>query len=149
MGKNNDIHPQIPNQKQFSHAVSNQTIEISQQFSGPLPSPKTLAEYANIYPGLEKIIVEMAQRQSEHRIGLENTVIISREKQSVRGQIFAFILAVILILLAGFSLYLGHLKIASSIVGFTLVSIVTLFLTGNSAKSKPPKNVDEQIDKKS
>ncbi|MCA6070317.1 MAG: DUF2335 domain-containing protein [Endomicrobium sp.] len=43
-------------------------------FVGPLPDPNTLAQYAKIYPGLEKTIVEMAQKQSQHRIEIENLI---------------------------------------------------------------------------
>jgi len=135
--------PQIPNQDKYSAAApaqqGHQIIQQVQlqQFSGPLPSPEVLAEYAKIYPGLEKAIVEMAQTQTSHRIELERTVVFSREKQSNRGQIFAFILAILFVVLAAFALYLGYPKIALTIVGFTITSIVSLFIAGKNSQ-KPP-----------
>ena len=45
---------------------------ISAEFhSGPLPSPKSLAGYEVVSPGLAKQIVDMATRQQEHDIRME------------------------------------------------------------------------------
>jgi uncharacterized membrane protein len=117
-----------------------QQLQI-QQFSGPLPAPEVLAEYAKIYPGLEKVIVEMAQKQTAHRIEIEKTVILLREKQSGRGQVFAFILALLFIALSGFALYFGYPKVALTIVGFTITSVIALFITSkNSQKPEQKKS---------
>ncbi|MCL2390855.1 MAG: hypothetical protein FWC88_05460, partial [Endomicrobia bacterium] len=84
----------------------------------------------------EKIIVDMAQKQSEHRIKMESTVIPSREKQSLRGQWFAFVIALLLILLSGYGFFLGYQVAATIISGGTLTAVVALFLTGKMGQSK-------------
>lgn len=43
----------------------------SHKYSGPIPPPSFLREYAEIYPDAPQIIFNMAQSQSEHRQGLE------------------------------------------------------------------------------
>lgn len=44
---------------------------VAQQFQGPLPPPDLLDQYERIDPGAAKAIIEMAQRQAEHRQTLE------------------------------------------------------------------------------
>ena len=133
--------PQIPNQGKYTQpnvAISQQTLQI-QQFSGPLPSPEVLTEYAKIYPGLEKTIVEMALAQNTHRIEIEKIVILSREKQSRLGQYFAFVVAILLIALAAVALFLGHPTVAGVVATTTIASTIALFLKAKSDQT-PQKN---------
>lgn len=89
--------------------------------SGPLPSPETLAKYKKIDEELFRAIVSMAKNQSNHRIEIEKQVISSDIKSEKRGQWFAFILFLILILGSFYLIYLGkYLGVAgvvSAIVG--------------------------------
>jgi len=43
----------------------------SVEISGPLPAPQALADYERLLPGTAQVIIEMAQRQQEHRFHLE------------------------------------------------------------------------------
>jgi uncharacterized membrane protein len=69
----------------------------SETFAGPLPPPEALARYNEILPGLAERIVAMAERQSQHRQGLEKTVIDGRTRNESMGQWFAFILAALVL----------------------------------------------------
>ena len=75
--------------------------------SGPLPSPETLAKYKEIDEELFRTIVSMANNQSHHRIEIEKQVISSDIKSEKRGQYFAFILFLILIVGSFYLIYLG------------------------------------------
>ncbi len=89
--------------------------------SGPLPSPETLAKYKKIDEELFRAIVSMAKNQSNHRIEIEKQVISSDIKSEKRGQWFAFILFLILIVgsfcLIYLGKYLGVAGVVSAIVG--------------------------------
>lgn len=61
--------------------------------SGPLPSPKDLAEYNAIVPGLAETLVTTFTRQTNHRIEIESTVVRGNDKRATRAQIMAYTLA--------------------------------------------------------
>ena len=50
-------------------------VETSLSWSGPLPPPKVLEAYDRLVPGAAERIMKMAEQQSEHRRGLEKTVV--------------------------------------------------------------------------
>jgi uncharacterized membrane protein len=141
--------PQIPNQNKYtaSPQTSNQQFSLQvQQFSGLLPSPEVLEQYAKIYPGLEKTIVEMARQQTAHRIEIEKTVIASREKQSQIGQIFAFIIVILLVTLSAVAMFLHYPKVAVIIVATTITSTAALFLASKYIQrpQQKPSNKNKQ-----
>jgi uncharacterized membrane protein len=123
MSNNNNNTPHNIMQKQ-------QVVVARQEFSGPLPHPSVLAEYEHVYPGSAKMIFDRFEKQSDHRMFLEKTVVQNREKQSNRGQLFAFIIALALIVFAAFALYLEYPKIAATICSVTLIGVVTVFIKG-------------------
>lgn len=58
--------------KEFSALLDSRLrVYVEEFFSGPLPHPRILAEYEALSPGLTDRIVRMAERQAEHRQGLE------------------------------------------------------------------------------
>ncbi len=106
--------------------------------TGPLPAPEVLEKYARVMPGLEKQIVAMAQQQTQHRIEIEK----SREKQSQRGQLFAFILAILMIASSVLAMYLHYPWIAGTIFTTALVAVIGLFLGIRRQKSmEKPSNL--------
>lgn len=131
----------------ISVCAQHQKISIS---SAPFPEPEVLAKYKEIYPGSEKIIFDMAQKQTEHRINMETFVTKSREKQSSRGQIFAFIITILLMILAVYCLILGCYKTAATIITGTMVVMASLFIAGKVLlqlkKSKPKEMNEPSID---
>ena len=68
-----------------------QQVEIS---SGPIPPPQILQQYNNIVPNAAERLIRMAEKQSDHRIGLETKVVDSNIVKSYMGMIFAAIIAI-------------------------------------------------------
>src|SRR6266699_3874292 len=66
-------------------------------FSGPLPAPETLAEYDRVLPGLARRIVERWEKESDHRQGMERSIVRARISNQSRGQIIGAVLAVIVL----------------------------------------------------
>ena len=100
------------------------------KWKGPLPPPEQLAEYDKVvHKGAERIFKSF-EEQFQHRINLENTVVPQEQRQSARGQLFAFFIC---IFFGGIALTLGLLgkEIAASVIGGgDLVALATVFIAG-------------------
>lgn len=72
-----------------------QTLQVSQV---PLPAPEDLRKYAEIVPDAPERFFKMAERQAEHRQGLERIAVGSNVKLEARGQLFAFLLSALAII---------------------------------------------------
>lgn len=109
--------------------------------SGPLPSASELARYNDLIPnGAERIMV-MAEKQLDHRVQIETTVINSEQKQATRGQIFGFLLVGALIV-AGTVLGLHGQSIpAAAVFTTTILSVAGAFVLGRKAQER---NLDEK-----
>jgi uncharacterized membrane protein len=108
----------------------------SERFTGPLPHPEILAQYDTIVPGLAERIVKMAESQAQHRQGLEHMVVQSNTRNERRGQVFGFLISVLVI---GGSIYLiDSGKSAEGVTGIVvnLVSLVGVFVYGRRRKER-------------
>lgn len=65
---------------------------------------------------------------------MEKEIIISKIKLASRGQIFAFLIAVIAMIATVTFAYLGQEVTATILGGATIISLVTLFIKGKSPK---------------
>jgi uncharacterized membrane protein len=105
-------------------------------FSGPLPPPQTLAQYNQAFSGAAERIVKMAEDQSIHRQSLENARVHADITNEQRGQVLAFIIALVV--------FLGGLAIiwqGKSVAGLTLIlaeiaTLAGLFIYGKESKTR-------------
>jgi uncharacterized membrane protein len=97
---------------------------------GPLPPPKVLKAYNDAIPhGAERIMV-MAEDQLAHQHGVEKKELF----QSARGQLFAFIIAIVFLIASAFLIFTGH-EMAGSVLGTVdLVALATTFIAGKSTR---------------
>jgi uncharacterized membrane protein len=105
---------------------------IHVEVSGPLPQPQVLAQYEDVIPGGAERIVKLAENQVRHRQSMES-----------RGQIFTFLLA--LVVLAG---GIGLVALGNSIEGLVplvaaLAGLGGLFVYREIQWSKNEKRVQE------
>ncbi len=131
----------------FDNLPEKERSQVSQRFSvsieshsGPLPSPEQLKFYNDIIPNGADRIMQMAENQSKHRIGLEQLVVSSQIKESQRGQLFALIISVFSLctsLILGLN---GHDTVAGVIGGSTIVSLATIFIYGKKTQKKDSEN---------
>lgn len=135
VSKNNIEQEKI---KQLEKNEKKQLIaaRFSQEFSGPIPHPELFAKYEDVLPGSADRILKMAEIQSEHRQHLEKSVINSNIQDSKRGQYFAFILALVLII-GGFYLIANDKDLS----GFSLIigstgTLVGIFIYGRKSERK-------------
>lgn len=108
----------------------------STSYSGPLPHPQMLLDYDDILPGGAERIFTQFEEQGRHRRKQEDRLVKSQTKESNRGQIMAFTLAIIFALLSFIAAIYGHTWYASIVGGSTLISLVVAFLGGKKTQNK-------------
>ncbi len=109
-------------------------IQSIQAFSGPLPSPETLAKYSEIIPNGAERIMKMAEDQARHRQSLEKTVIGGDSKRAYCG---LFVGGTVALCILGASVYCilrGH-DVAGTVIGsLDIASIVGVFVYGTNRR---------------
>jgi uncharacterized membrane protein len=117
-----------------------QEIIHSSMFSGPVPPPEVLAEYAKIHPSLVDRIFAMTESQSAHRKNLETQSLLLHSEAVARSTYAGLSVAIVGLGVAAFLGFLGHPTAAAIVGGADLVGLVSVFITGRRppAKSEVP-----------
>ncbi|MFW6275566.1 MAG: DUF2335 domain-containing protein, partial [bacterium] len=138
---NPDLFKDVQNKEQVVSeilAMVTQTVEIEHQehHSGPLPHPRTLKEYNSIIENGAERIVTVFEKQSDHRMQLEKKVITSQTTQSLLGQIFGFVIAIVFLIAGIYLVVNGHEAAGITIFGLDIVGLVTVFVIGKRKQKK-------------
>jgi len=111
--------------------VGQQQVTIQQEVhEGPLPHPVILQQYDAISPGAADRIISMAEAEAAHRRRMEEKGMLRMHRDSVLGQVFAFLVAVAGLGSSVLIAYSGNEWAAALIGGGTLVSLVYAFIKG-------------------
>lgn len=104
---------------------------IMRVHSGPLPPPDVFRDYGLVNPDAPRIIMEMAQRQQEHNIQLENRMIALEARYRDFGVAAGLAVVLAMILAAAYCAYIGSETVALALVGGTTLSgLARLFIWG-------------------
>lgn len=95
----------LTKKQQVDNTTPTKVMRSMELYSGPIPPASELARYETILPGAANRILTMAEKQSQHRQKMENTMLDANIKAEKNGQIFGFIIFSIAII-AGFLLVL-------------------------------------------
>jgi uncharacterized membrane protein len=127
-----DLIKSLPKDKREEavSVIASLSVRKASTFSGPLPPPEVLGDYNEILQDGAERIMKMAEHQSGHRIEQEKHAIKEELKQSGRGQIFGFILAIIGMAIAFGLALLDHDTVAGIFGTTTIVGLVTIFVIG-------------------
>lgn len=128
-----DVEKALKNLSAKDKAVVIEAIR-NESFSGPLPHPKILQGYDDVASGLAERIVQMAEREQAHRLACEEQMVRGAVNETVRGQWFGLIVAILLIGVAALLGMYGHEWLGGVIGGATIISLVTVFVTNKSPK---------------
>lgn len=115
-------------------ALVRREMTIAESFSGPLPPPHVLTQYNQAAPDAANRILTMAEEQAQHRQRMEW---FSLTRDSRRADLGLVVGAVVAISFLGGSVWLGlagHDWLAGILGGATIVSLVTVFVTGSAAR---------------
>jgi len=105
-------------------------------FSGPIPPPSLLAKYNDVIPNGAERILAMAERQSAHRESLESKVVDGNLAIQKRGNVFAFILSLVVILGGIYIMVLGRNAWGFAAIIGSLTSLVAVFGISKSQQKK-------------
>lgn len=120
-------------------ANRNITQAVSQKkFAEPIPPPSMLGEYDDIHRGLADRIVSMAETQQNHRQLLEKQSVEAAIKTEGRGQHYAFVLSLLIIVGALYLIDSGKEVSGSILAGGTLTGLAYLFITGRKKEKQSP-----------
>jgi len=109
------------------------TLKIHQ---GPLPDPETLRLYNEIIPnGADRVMI-MTEKQSNHRISIEEKVITGQLKESKLGQIFGLIIGLTAIICGTICILFGQPISGTIIGGIGLTSLVSAFIIGKAMQKR-------------
>jgi len=111
-------------------------VSVEQHHRGPLPALADLMAYAQVIPEGANRIMEMAEKQQRHRMELENLAIEGQLKQSIRGQIFAFVIAFGIVAAGTICVLNGYAISGTILSGLGLTGIVSAFIKGKRDQEK-------------
>ena len=128
----------IQKNKQGSVSHTEQRLEIH---TSSFPPPSVLSEYDRISPGFAERILNLVEKESEHRHNLEKqsveTEIEDHRQRNIEirlGQIFAFLIGVITILSGSYVAIKGA-QVAGSFIGTAgVVGLTSVFVIGHKGK---------------
>lgn len=104
------------------------TIAAFQQYSGPIPPPHFLEAYERLVPGSAKRFLDEPHVEAEHRRDLEKQVVGSSIKLAAKGQILAFILALLCLIAAFYAIFLGYSLGGLGALFISIASFAGIFL---------------------
>jgi len=127
----NELHARRSRSGQVSLTVS------EQHFSGPVPPPNTLARYKEIDASIPDRIVTMAEVQQKENnaarnkvIDAQSEVLVGQIRHDDKGQNFALIVAVLMIICSTFLIAIDKEIYGSMLGGGTLCGLAYLFIAG-------------------
>jgi uncharacterized membrane protein len=135
---NNSTVPYKNNKKDPTR--TDYTATASYYRSGILPEPAELERYEKLLPGTTDRLLQSYEKQAAHRMQLENKVIDGDSIRSTRGQIYSFIITMV-VLIGGFLLiFLG--KDTTGIVAIlgALATLLGVFIGGSVSRSRERKD---------
>ncbi|HEX2846792.1 MAG TPA: DUF2335 domain-containing protein [Chitinophagaceae bacterium] len=105
-------------------------------WSGPLPPPEILKAYNKATPDAAERILKIVEAQSIHRQSLERAAISGQLKESGRGQLFGFIVALSFLMASVLLVLKGH-DVSGTIIGTVdIVALVSVFIYGKYSQKR-------------
>lgn len=120
--------------------------EITMHHSGPLPSARELAAYRDIDPSFAERIVRMAEKEQERRHALPTEIMVREERLKARGQHYALVIAIVVLLFAAYLAHLGDTAMAGKVAIGTLIGLVGIFVGGRAIDAYGKRKDDDEED---
>lgn len=112
-------------------------IRQEEHHRGPLPHPQILEGYEKTCPGAADRIIRMAEKQQEHRMEMEKSVVTAGNRDSRLG-IICGTMVCLAVIIAG--IFMTHMSDSAAIGAFLslsgLGSLVGTFIYGTKSNSK-------------
>jgi len=129
-------------EERLARRVEARVVKATMQaFSGPLPHPEILAQYNQLLPNAAERIISMAERQQEHRQGLEACVVRANTFDQRLGLVLGFIVMMFVAGSGVLCVYIGKNTAGLSALLASVGGPVAAFIYGRKKQS------DERKDK--
>ena len=111
-------------------------VATSTSWEGPLPPPAVLQQYEDVLPGSAKDIFQRSEKQSDHRMRMESAVILGDARRSDVGLVFAFILALTIIILAFYVMIWVNPWAGVTALSVDIAVIAGIFVYGTNSRRR-------------
>lgn len=118
--------------------TSGMMVVMQQSYRGPIPPAREMKEYKDALPDAPDRILKMAEYEQSSRIRQKDKGMTYSFINRLFGQICALIISLVF---AGGAIYLGmngHDGLAGTMVGFVLISLVSVFVIGRLPNFNTP-----------
>lgn len=110
-----------------------QVVQVTEQFSGPLPHPDVLERYNQVAPHAADRIIAMAEQETSHRHNIEQAIVDNEFKEARMGQICALAIGSLAII-SGAIISISGAPWAGAIIGGSgVVGLVSVFILGRKS----------------
>jgi len=113
------------------------------RYRGPLPPPDILRGYEQLVPGSAKRIFDIFERQADHRMSLEKTVVGSDIQRSWAGLAAGTVITLAVIWLAAQLVASGNTVAAAVLAALDISSLAGVFVYGVRERRKERENKAE------
>jgi uncharacterized membrane protein len=104
-------------------------------WSGALPRPEDFAKYAQVVPDAPERILQMAEKEQQHRINLESQIVPADNAAGARGQVLGALISILALCLAVVSNWLGApWQLSIALVGVPVLSVARSLVTAIRSK---------------
>lgn len=115
--------------KEIAERVS--ALVVSETFTGPMPHPRHMREYAEMIPDGANRLMKMAEQSLAHSIDQERKVIGAEIRDRVLGMVLGFIGLLALVGAAVGSVYLdAHASVPIAFVSASALGAIGMFIKG-------------------
>jgi uncharacterized membrane protein len=114
--------------KPAKNQTVNMAVQHQQAYSGPIPDPDSLARYEQIQPGLTERIMNMAEKEAEHRRENDKLIVKSSIRMATIGILFAFFSVLLFGGIIVYAVYKESNVAALSTVVAALASLAGVFV---------------------
>ncbi len=131
--------PQKPNiiekKRSENQVVTVQSAKF-ESYSGLIPHPALIEHYERILPGSAHRILALTEKQSSHRIEIENLVISSQQRNQFTGQLIGFFIASLSIFASVYLAVNNHEMTACILGSSTVFVLAAAYIAGKYFQHK-------------
>lgn len=136
---NNELEEIIDKVERLPESKRQVVLQKLEIYQGDLPHPDILKGYNELYPEAAKKIIDNGISETEHRRKMEEKYLNGNISAHKLGQIFGFIVALVIVLSGVFLIFTGHGISGTLLTGTTAVALIGLFTNGNKPSDNDKK----------
>lgn len=107
------------------------SVQQTQMWSGPIPSPDALEKYNHVLPGSANRLLSLAEKEQNHRHDMDRNVLATKAGDVKRGQRYGFVIAIFAV---GGAVWCASFApwVSGVLVSVPVATIVIAFIKGRS-----------------